>query len=68
MRVLQDGRSAYDAGRLFTRAADAPPLVTERPSWRPQRPWHVYELLRTGAACAGVATQTAILLRVFGAL
>lgn len=36
--------------------------------WRPQRPWHYYELLRTAAALAGVLLQTAILLRVFGAV
>jgi hypothetical protein len=37
-------------------------------TWKPQRPWHVFEMVRTLAACAGVCIQTTILLRVFGVL
>lgn len=42
--------------------------MIERYSYRPQRPWHVYELIRTVAAAVQVAVSLTILLRVFGLL
>jgi hypothetical protein len=49
------------------RIASTPP-EPEPYSWKPQRPWHVYELIRTVAALFQAAATSLILARVFGLL
>jgi hypothetical protein len=42
-----------------------PPSGEVAYSWRPSRPWHVYELVRTAAAAVQVGIGLAILLKVY---